>query len=253
MTTGRYSSYKLPDKDLAWLTEGTPEFDAYLGDMTWSQRYAFANRARMLDNVLEAFATVTGRGKALERVEEINNHHNFTRLEEHRGERVWLTRKGAIPAAEGELGIIPGSVGTRSYIVEGLGNADSYCSCSHGAGRRHSRGQARRTLTTATLQTYMEGRAWNASDATALLDEHPEAYKDIDVVMEDQKDLVRVRHTLRAVLNFKGVNEVPRCPDWIGVSGMLTERGPISSRKEPLLARLVTENLLCVKNRAYGH
>lgn len=199
-----YSSYELPDRDLAWLTEGTPQFDSYLADMTWSQQYAFANRARMLDNIMEAVATVTGRGKRLQRVEEINNHHNFTRREEHGGASVWLTRKGAIPAAAGELGIIPGSMGTRSYIVEGLGNEASYCSCSHGAGRRLSRGQARRTLTTDTLKTYMAGRAWNSDQATALLDEHPEAYKDIDVVMEDQKDLVRIRHRLRAVLNYKG-------------------------------------------------
>lgn len=200
-----YSAYELPDRDLAWLTEGTPQFDAYLADMHWSQHYALLNRARMLDAVMGALATVTGRGSRLERVKEINNHHNFTRQEVHGGEAVWLTRKGAIPAAVGELGIIPGSMGTLSYIVEGLGNEDSYCSCSHGAGRRLSRSKARKSLSAATLNTFMAGRAWNSGDAAALLDEHPEAYKNIDQVMADQQDLVRIRHRLRAVLNYKGV------------------------------------------------
>jgi tRNA-splicing ligase RtcB len=202
-----YSSYDLPDPDLAWLTEGTPQFDAYIEDMTWAQAWAYANRSRMLDNIMGVLAIETGRGRRLDRVEEINNHHNFTRKEFHQGDvPVWITRKGAIPAALGRLGIIPGSMGTRSYIVEGLGNPDSYCSCSHGAGRRMSRGQARRELSPESLTEAMIGRIWNTTEAKALVDEHPLAYKDIGEVMEAQSDLVVIRHTLRAVLNYKGVD-----------------------------------------------
>lgn len=203
-----YCSFVLPDADLAWLDEGSPQFDAYLEDMLYSQRYAYGNRARMLENITGALANFIAPlrwGFRLEVGDVINNHHNYTQLETHNGAELWLTRKGAIPAGAGMLGIIPGSMGTRSYIVEGLGNPASYCSCSHGAGRRMSRGMARRTLTTESLNAYMAGRAWNSRDATALLDEHPEAYKDVDRVMEDQSDLVRIRHTLRAVLNYKGV------------------------------------------------
>ena len=128
----------------------------------------------------------------------------MAKREEKGGKRVWVTRKGAIQATEGKLGIIPGSMGTRSYIVRGLGNPDSYCSCSHGAGRRMSRTQAKRELTQESLTTMMAGKAWN-QDAKALLDEHPAAYKDIDAVMEAQRDLVEVEHTLCQVLNYKGV------------------------------------------------
>ncbi|MGH2719478.1 MAG: RtcB family protein [Actinomycetota bacterium] len=194
----------LPDPDLAWLQEGTPAFDAYIADMRWAQRYAFANRAQMIAAILAAM-----RGLGLpefETDELINNHHNFTQLEPHGGQEVWLTRKGAIPAAEGQLGIIPGSMGTRSYIVRGLGNEDSYCSCSHGAGRRMSRGRARRELSPESLTLAMVGRTWNSSDAAALVDEHPLAYKDVDQVMADQADLVETVHSLRAILNYKGVD-----------------------------------------------
>ena len=133
----------------------------------------------------------------------INCHHNFAAVEEHQGRELWITRKGAIRAAQGDYGVIPGSMGTCSYVVEGLGAADSYTSASHGAGRRMSRGQARRELTQESLVEMMEGKAWN-QDAKALLDEHPMAYKDIDEVMEDQRDLVRIVHTLRQVANYKG-------------------------------------------------
>jgi tRNA-splicing ligase RtcB len=117
---------------------------------------------------------------------------------------MWITRKGAIKAAQGDEGVIPGSMGTQSYIVRGLGNPASYDSCSHGAGRRMSRGRARKELTGASLTAAMAGRTWNANRAAALVDEHPAAYKSIDQVMADQRDLVTIRHTLRQVFNYKG-------------------------------------------------
>jgi tRNA-splicing ligase RtcB len=194
---------ELDDPDLAYLVEGTPEFDAYIADMLWAQRYALGNREAMMDAVLGRVAGWVGRD--VEVTSRINCHHNYTELEHHRGRDVWLTRKGAIRAREGDRGVIPGSMGTSSYIVRGLGNPVSYHSCSHGAGRRMSRGQARRTLDIDGLRTRMAGRAWNEADAQALLDEDPRAYKDIDQVMEDQRDLVAIEHTLRQVLNYKGL------------------------------------------------
>ncbi|MCU1600005.1 MAG: hypothetical protein JWO22_714 [Frankiales bacterium] len=151
---------------------------------------------------LKAVFKVVGKGKV---VRTINCHHNFTQRETHGGVEMWITRKGAIKAAKGDLGVIPGSMGTRSYVVEGLGSAASYESCSHGAGRRMSRGEARRSLTASSLKKAMAGRTWNEAQADALVDEHPLAYKDIDQVMADQADLVRVQHTLRQVFNYKGV------------------------------------------------
>ncbi|GAA3070788.1 RNA-splicing ligase RtcB [Streptosporangium carneum] len=191
----------LADPDLAYLVQGTPQFTAYISDMLWSQRYAMESRARM-DRVLsQALFGVVGKG---ERVKTVNCHHNFTQQEKHRGKDVWLTRKGAIKADVGDEGVIPGSMGTRSYIVTGLGNPASYNSCSHGAGRRMSRTQARRELTAASLAEAMGDRTWNADRAGALVDEHPQAYKSIDQVMDDQKDLVAVQHTLRQIFNYKG-------------------------------------------------
>jgi tRNA-splicing ligase RtcB len=145
---------------------------------------------------------VVGSGRT---VRTINSHHNFTQLEHHHGKDLWITRKGAVKAAVGDEGVIPGSMGTRSYIVSGKGSEASYHSCSHGAGRRMSRGQARRELTADSLRAAMAGRAWNDRDAERLVDEHPSAYKDIDRVMADQSDLVTVQHTLRQVFNYKGV------------------------------------------------
>ncbi|MCC5578478.1 RtcB family protein [Microtetraspora sp. AC03309] len=191
----------LDDPDLAYLAQGTDQFWAYIRDMLWAQKYAMASRARM-DKVLSAaLFAVVGKG---ERVQTINCHHNFTQQEHHRGRDMWITRKGAIKADVGDQGVIPGSMGTRSYIVRGLGNPASYNSCSHGAGRRMSRGEARRKLTAESLTEAMGDRTWNADRAGALVDEHPEAYKSIDQVMEDQKDLVEVEHTLRQVFNYKG-------------------------------------------------
>ena len=193
----------LPDPDLAYLPQGTPEFDAYVADLLWAQAYARGNRDRMLTLVLNAVEQVTRPGIETSRV---NCHHNFTQLEHHRGRDLWITRKGAIGARAGQRGIIPGSMGTRSYVVEGLGSAASYESCSHGAGRRLSRTAARKTLSVESLRTAMEGRAWNEREARDLVDEHPSAYKDIDQVMEDQRDLVRPLHTLSQVLNYKGTS-----------------------------------------------
>ena len=191
----------LPDPDLAYLPQGTPEFDAYVADLLWAQAYARGNRDQMLTLVLDAVEQVTRTGIESSRV---NCHHNFTQLEHHRNRDLWITRKGAIGARAGQRGIIPGSMGTRSYVVEGLGSAASYESCSHGAGRRLSRTAAKKTLSVDSLRQAMEGRAWNESDARDLVDEHPSAYKDIDQVMDDQRDLVRPLHTLSQVLNYKG-------------------------------------------------
>jgi len=195
---------ELEDRDLAYLVEGTPEFEAYIGDMLWAQDYALGNREAMLDAVLEAVAGWLGLDQLLEPVSRINCHHNYTEREHHMGRDMWLTRKGAIRARSGDRGVIPGSMGTRSYIVSGLGHPASYMSCSHGAGRRLSRGQARRTLDLDGLRTAMAGKAWNAAQAEALLDEDPRSYKDIDQVMADQHDLVAIEHTLTQVLNYKG-------------------------------------------------
>ncbi|WP_067177730.1 RtcB family protein [Microtetraspora niveoalba] len=191
----------LEDPDLAYLVQGTPEFTAYIRDMLWAQRYAMASRGRMDAVLSDALFSVAGKG---ERVRTINCHHNFTEQERHRDKDMWITRKGAIKADAGDHGVIPGSMGTRSYIVRGLGNPSSYNSCSHGAGRRMSRAEARRRLSAESLAEAMAGRTWNADRATALIDEHPEAYKSIDQVMEDQRDLVEVEHTLRQVFNYKG-------------------------------------------------
>jgi tRNA-splicing ligase RtcB (3'-phosphate/5'-hydroxy nucleic acid ligase) len=193
---------QLEDRDLAYLVEETPEFSAYIADMLWCQRYALGNREAMLDAVLGQIAAHLGR--PAEPVARINCHHNYTEREHHHGRDVWLTRKGAIRAGTGDRGVIPGSMGAASYIVRGLGNPASYESCSHGAGRRMSRGEARRTLDVAGLRDRMAGKAWNAAAADALLDEDPRSYKDIDRVMADQQDLVAVEHTLHQVLNYKG-------------------------------------------------
>lgn len=189
----------LEDPDLAYLTKGTPEFDNYIADMLWAQDYAMGNRERMLGLVLAAVQRFIPTAEIVDR---INCHHNFTQMEHHHGQNLWITRKGAIKAGEGDRGVIPGSMGTRSYIVSGLGNTASYCSCSHGAGRRMSRNAAKKNFTFDSLETMMKGKAWNHDKA--LLDEHPDSYKDIDVVMDRQSDLVTIEHTLSQILNYKG-------------------------------------------------
>jgi tRNA-splicing ligase RtcB len=192
---------RLEDPDLAYLVEGTAEFERYVADMLWAQEYARANRDEMMDNAMPVVLDAIGTGRETQR---INCHHNFTAREVHGGRLLWITRKGAIKADRGDLGIIPGSMGTRSYIVEGKGNEASWRSCSHGAGRRFSRSEAKRRFTPDDLAAQMAGRTWLADRARELVDEIPAAYKDIDEVMADQADLVEIKHTLRQVLNYKG-------------------------------------------------
>ncbi len=192
---------RLEDPDLAYFLEGTPEFAAYVTDMLWAQDYARANRDQMMDNAMAELFAFLGFGRETQR---INCHHNFTQREVHNEREMWITRKGAIKADVGDLGVIPGSMGTRSYIVRGKGNEASWNSCSHGAGRRHSRTKAKKLFTVADLAEQMSGKVWLAKRADALVDEIPSAYKDIDQVMADQSDLVEVVHTLHQVLNYKG-------------------------------------------------
>jgi tRNA-splicing ligase RtcB (3'-phosphate/5'-hydroxy nucleic acid ligase) len=192
----------LPDRDLAYLREGTPEFDDYLVDLVWAQEYALANRSRMMDLVLGAITESSGRSLTERR--RINCHHNYTAREHHLGREVWLTRKGAIRAGVGDKGIIAGSMGTPNFIVSGKGNPDSFSSCAHGAGRRMSRSAARRVLTPGQLAQAMTGKTWLADRGHALVDESPAGYKDIHQVMRDQEDLVEVDVVLDQILNYKG-------------------------------------------------
>jgi len=194
---------ELDDPDLAYFAQHTPQFDEYIHDMLWAQDYARSNRELMMVAALRALEQVTGHPN-LWAVETTNCHHNYTEMEHHHGRDLWITRKGAIRARVGDKGIIPGSMATGTYIVEGLGNTRSFESASHGAGRRMSRGVARKTVTEDELRTAMAGKAWNDGEAQTLLDEAPAAYKPIEEVMDAQSDLVRVVHTLRQVLNYKG-------------------------------------------------
>ena len=191
----------LEDPDLAYLVEGTPEFEHYIADLHFAQAYARVNRETMLDSALLELFRFVGKGRERERV---NCHHNYTERETHFGNEVWVTRKGAISARPGQLGIIPGSMGTDTYIVSGLGNPQSYMSSAHGAGRRMSRTQARKTLSADSLAAAMGNRTWLNDKADRLVDEHPDAYKDITEVMRLSADLVEVRSRLEAVLNYKG-------------------------------------------------
>lgn len=193
---------ELPDPNLAYLVQGTPQFDQYIADMLWAQRYAYGSRQAMMAQAERSLFEVVGHGTV---VRTINSHHNFAQLEHHQGRDLWITRKGAVKADVGDLGVIPGSMGTKSYIVEGLGSAASYHSCSHGAGRRLSRKRARAELTVESFREAMGDREWLSGRAEELLDEHPSSYKDIDQVMADQADLVRPLHTLRQVFNYKGL------------------------------------------------
>lgn len=202
----RRADVHVPDADLAYVTQGTPEFDAYIADLQWAQAYAFGNRQRMMRVALDALAAATGRGGDLA-VATINNHHNYARRERHFGKELWVTRKGAISARDGELGVIPGSMGTGSFVVRGLGNPDAYMSAAHGAGRAMSRRQARRAFTVEDMEAAMEGRTWLRKAAAQLIDEIPGAYKDLDTVMADQTDLVEVVHRLDTVVNYKGVEK----------------------------------------------
>lgn len=189
----------LPDRDLAVFLTGTPEMAAYMHDLTWAQEYALLNRQTMLMTVQKVMIEHFGKIRFLK---QIMCHHNYVSREVHFGEEVLVTRKGAISAGTDELGIIPGSMGTRSHIVWGLGNPDSFRSASHGAGRRMGRKEARRRFTLADLEAQTRGVECRKDDG--VLDEIPGAYKDIDRVMADQADLVEIVATLRAVLCVKG-------------------------------------------------
>ena len=191
---------ELPDRDLAYLEEGSDEFAAYLRELRWAQDFALANRDEMMDRVAECVAGFTG--GPVEQRERVQCHHNYTERETHFGEQVWLSRKGAIDAAAGVPGLIPGSMGDASYVVTGKGDPMSLNSSPHGAGRAYSRSKARRTFTREQLRTAMRGIEFRDTDA--FLDEIPQAYKPIDVVMADAADLVEVRHTLRQIVNVKG-------------------------------------------------
>jgi tRNA-splicing ligase RtcB len=191
---------RLPDPDLAYLDEGTSEFNRYIEELRWAQHFALLNREEMMDRVIAQFGHWVG-GPVQER-ERINCHHNFTRQETHYGKMVWVSRKGAIKAEHGDPGLIPGSMGTASYVVEGLGNPASLNSSPHGAGREYSRTAARKTFTLAELKTAMQGIEFRPTEA--FIDEIPAAYKPIDQVMHDAADLVKVRHKLRQLINVKG-------------------------------------------------
>ncbi len=190
----------LPDRSLAYFAEGARHFDDYVDAVGWAQDYAQVNRAEMMALVLAALARHLPAFEVTR--EAVNCHHNYVERERHYGEQVWVTRKGAIRAGEGELGIIPGSMGTRSYIVRGRGSAESFDSCAHGAGRRMSRGQAQKQFSTGDLQRQTEGVLCRKDKG--VLDEIPGAYKDIDEVMANQSDLVEVLHTLKQVICVKG-------------------------------------------------
>lgn len=203
----------LEDQDLAYLEEADAEFGLYIGDMLACQAYALANREEMLTRLLGEFRSFLGWEMA--EMQRINTHHNFTEQEVHvnldpaspdlgNEETVWVTRKGAVKADVGDLGIMPGSMGTETFIVEGLGEPISYHSCAHGAGRTMSRGRAKREHNEEDLVAMMEGKVWLHDSAKALLDEIPTAYKDVHQVMEDQADLVRPVRRLTQVLNYKG-------------------------------------------------
>jgi tRNA-splicing ligase RtcB len=190
----------LPDPDLAYLAEGTEEFWQYIRQLRWAQDFALANRDEMMDRVVACFADFAG--GPVHEVERVQCHHNYTEQETHFGKKVWLSRKGAINAERGRPGLIPGSMGDASYVVVGKGNPVSLNSSPHGAGRQHSRSKARKMFTRDQLRTAMKGIEYRDTDA--FLDEIPQAYKPIDVVMQDAGDLVAVRRTLRQFVNVKG-------------------------------------------------
>lgn len=191
----------LPDRDLAYFEEGSQHFDDYVEAVEWAQNFARLNREVMMQNVVEAVR------KAIPKpfdthVEAVNCHHNYVSRERHFGQDILVTRKGAVSARRGELGIIPGSMGSRSYIVRGLGNEESFHSCSHGAGRRMSRTEAKKRF---TLQDHLAATAGvECRKDKNVIDETPAAYKDIDAVMAAQKDLVEIVHTLKQVVCVKG-------------------------------------------------
>ena len=191
----------LPDEDLAYFPEGTDHFDDYVFAVDWAQDFALANRQVMMANIIDAARTVLATPFDAA-VEAVNCHHNYVTRENHYGENILVTRKGAVRARAGDMGIIPGSMGARSYIVRGLGNPESFHSCSHGAGRVMSRTQAKKQV---SLEEHIAAVAGVECRTDAdVVDETPAAYKPIDAVMDAQKDLVEIVHTLRQVVCVKG-------------------------------------------------
>ena len=193
---------EIPDPDLAYLTEGSQEFTAYIRDLLFCQEWALRNREAMMTAAHYAVAKFLGH--YIVNRDQVNCHHNFTQKETHNGKSLWITRKGAIKASTGVRAVIPGSMGAASFITSGLGNAESYESSSHGAGRRLGRKAAERVLTVEQLRESMRGKSWDESKALQLLDESPLAYKSIEEVMEAQKDLTKIEHKLHQILNYKG-------------------------------------------------
>ena len=188
------------DRDLAYLVEGTTEFEQYMDAVRWAQRFAYLNREEMMIQTLNALEGFMG--APVEKSEEVNCHHNFMQREHHHGKNLIVTRKGAIEARDGQFGLIPGSMGTESYVVKGRGNPLSFNSAPHGAGRNFSRRKARETFTHDDLKAAMTGIEYRDSDA--FVDEIPGAYKDIQSVMDDAADLVSIVHEFRQLVNCKG-------------------------------------------------
>jgi tRNA-splicing ligase RtcB len=191
----------LPDVNLSYLSEGSQYFEDYVFAVNWAQEYAWVNRQQMMKLVVEALKASMLPDFKIDK-QAINCHHNYISQEMHFGEKVFVTRKGAIKAGLGDMGIIPGSMGAKSYIVEGKGSSASFCSCAHGAGRKMSRTQAKRSFNTQDLQEQTLGVECRKDKN--MLDESPGAYKDIDQVMENQSDLVAIKHTLKQVICVKG-------------------------------------------------
>lgn len=192
---------KLADPDLAYLPEGTRYFNSYWKAVSWAQDFAYANRAIMMDRAMTAVSKSLGL-EIIAIEQAVNCHHNYVSVENHYGQNIYVTRKGAVRARDGDLGIIPGSMGARSFIVRGKGNKESFCSCSHGAGRKMSRGEAKRRYSVADLEAQTSGVECR-KDAD-VIDEIPEAYKSIDEVMANQSDLVEIVAELKQVLCVKG-------------------------------------------------
>jgi tRNA-splicing ligase RtcB len=200
MLETRVLSYRVPDQDLAFFVEGESMFDDYIEAVDWAQDYARANREAMMERTLQAMREHLPKFKLGKHA--VNCHHNYVEKEHHFGADVWVTRKGTVRAGDGELGIIPGSMGAKSFIVRGKGNPDSFCSCSHGAGRAMSRTKAKETFTLKDHREATEGVECRKDQG--VIDETPMAYKDIDAVIAAQSDLIDVVHTLKQVVCVKG-------------------------------------------------
>lgn len=193
----------LPDPDLAYYVEQTVQYDQYMFDLHWAQEYALANREEMMRRIIKDISyAIYGEDGKVQKLMEVNCHHNYVSRENHYGENVLVTRKGAVRARSGDLGIIPGSMGAKSYIVKGLGNPESFNSCSHGAGRRMSRGEAKRRFTLDDLALQTAGVECRKDEG--VIDEIPGAYKSIDEVMENQSDLVETVAILKQIMCIKG-------------------------------------------------